>query len=354
MFPGTAFLTLLGRGYTEKSVSACHVIVGICSALVTTTHRVALLLISLKLGGNSTFVRLSGNVGGHIYPNVICETITVVKSSDSYSTYYKSEYPVDMFLNITLHSIYHGGYNGQGGVYYRDKKPSSSEPEFINQTYLVGHDSNWYTFITISNTSGLHLESYDDHGYYKYFYYCGDVSPYLNNIRVPILAWLLVNILPLILFSIINLLLTLRSGCLATSCTNPVLFLSGILSHLHVGPVTYNMKNSGYVCLSKTLSILNLFITLFGMCLHLYLITVQFGPGDSSNLQVNKSIMICVSIFILSASLAICFLHCFCCNVSTDLYIFDPSDPNQLYTIDSHDDVVPLRGSIECSIMYIF
>ena len=111
--------------------------------------------------------------------------------------------------------------------------------------------------------------------YYKYFYYCGDVSKYLNNTRVPILAWILVNILPLILFSIINLLLTLRSGCLLTACTSPVLLLSGIFSHLHVGHVRYNMKNSGYVCLSKTLSVLNIFITLFGMCLHLYLITVQ-------------------------------------------------------------------------------
>jgi hypothetical protein len=340
MFSGKTFKALLGRGYTKSYVSACHVVVCISSAMVTTIYRVALLVINLKLGGNSTTVRLSGNEGGHIYPNVICETVTVVKSSDSVSTYYKSGYEVEMFLNISIHSIYHGGYNGQGGVYYRDKKPFSSEPEFINQTYLVGHDSNWYSFITISKTAGLHLESYDGHRYFKYFYYCDDVSQYLNNTRVPILAWLFVNILPLILFSIINLVYTLQCGCLLASCTNPVLLLSGIFSHLHVGPVTH----SGSVCLSKTLSILNILTTFFGMCLHLYLITVQFGPGKSSNLQVTESIMICVSTFILSASLAVCFLHCFCCNVNTELYIFNPSDLDQLYTIDSQNDVLLLKG----------
>eukprot|EP00091_Calanus_sinicus_P001579 TRINITY_DN11591_c0_g1_i1.p1 TRINITY_DN11591_c0_g1~~TRINITY_DN11591_c0_g1_i1.p1 ORF type:complete len:110 (+),score=29.80 TRINITY_DN11591_c0_g1_i1:107-436(+) len=105
--------------------------------------------------------------------------------------------------------------------------------------------------------------------------------------------------------------------------------------------------DSGYICLSKILSSLNIIFTFVGMCIHLFLITAQFGAGDSSSLQVIVPIVICIPMFILSASFAICFLHCFCCRVNTEMLIFNTSDPGKLYIMDNENNVVPKEGRVE-------
>eukprot|EP00091_Calanus_sinicus_P001580 TRINITY_DN11591_c0_g1_i2.p1 TRINITY_DN11591_c0_g1~~TRINITY_DN11591_c0_g1_i2.p1 ORF type:complete len:116 (+),score=26.85 TRINITY_DN11591_c0_g1_i2:107-454(+) len=104
--------------------------------------------------------------------------------------------------------------------------------------------------------------------------------------------------------------------------------------------------DSGYICLSKILSSLNIIFTFVGMCIHLFLITAQFGAGDSSSLQVIVPIVICIPMFILSASFAICFLHCFCCRVNTEMLIFNSSDPEN-ETMNNEHNVVPKEVRVQ-------
>ena len=181
-----------------------------------------------------------------------------------------------------------------------------------------------------------------------YHYYCGDVSAYLNNKWLPVVVWFLVNIVPHIVLSITIFIITIKSSCLLTSCSSPILILSGIFSHLHVGPVNYTKSNSGCLCFSKTFSYINIFLSFTGMCFHIHMITAQFGAGDSSQLQVVIPIIICVPMFTISAFLTICFMHCFCCcDVKTELFIFNPSDPGKLYVMDNDRKVVPIEEKHE-------
>ena len=92
------------------------------SALVTSVFRVVLLITSLYLGGNSTFVRMSPP--GDISANASCPSLTIVHSSSTFSTYAKAEDDADMFLakmaalDRTL--LASAGYYGGGAVYYQN------------------------------------------------------------------------------------------------------------------------------------------------------------------------------------------------------------------------------------------
>ena len=49
-----------------------------------------------------------------------------------------------------------------------------------------------------------HIHSHSDNGYQSYYYYCGDVTMFLNTTWVPALAWLALNILPILLLVILS------------------------------------------------------------------------------------------------------------------------------------------------------
>ena len=55
----TALQVLQGNSFHDKGVSKCHAVIGILAALTTTVFRIVLLILSLNMGGNSIFVRLS-------------------------------------------------------------------------------------------------------------------------------------------------------------------------------------------------------------------------------------------------------------------------------------------------------
>ena len=276
----TTLHTLLG-----KSNSTGYVSTFLLSAMVTSLFRAVLLLTSLYLGGNSSFVKISPPA--LISAEDSCPTLTIVEGRTTFSTYHKSEHDVDIFLTnlspMDQKLLSHSGYNGGGGFYYQNQNSSTGDDQY---TYILGYGKQWVTFSTVSNTTPVHLHSYDQDGYLMYYYYCGDVSLYLNTVWVPVMAWIVVNILLPILLSSSVLLLTIKSKCALISCTHPGMMVSDIFSHLHVGPVSYCKSNSGYLCLSKTFFKLNILLSLLGMCLHLHMITTQFGPGDTSAVQV--------------------------------------------------------------------
>eukprot|EP00092_Neocalanus_flemingeri_P010866 GFUD01011702.1.p1 GENE.GFUD01011702.1~~GFUD01011702.1.p1 ORF type:complete len:268 (-),score=41.79 GFUD01011702.1:19-822(-) len=240
----------------------------------------------------------------------------------------------------------YSGYNGEGSLYFEHQHSNISgenTEESVNQAYLFGNSKVWFTLITNSNGTREHMYTHD--GYYLQYYHCGDVSAYLNSYWLPVMAWLLVNILPGCLLSIIVLLFTLQSRCLIT-CTHPVMILSGTFSHFHVGPVSCSKSNSGYLSFSASVSYLNILLTFLGLCLNLHLTTTGFGPGDGSHLRYVIPILVCVPIFLISAIIAICFFHCFCCKGHHKLNVFNPSDPGRWYIIDTEDNVVPEEDNI--------
>jgi hypothetical protein len=335
----TALQVIQGKSFRGKSVSICHAILGILAVLTTTLFRIVLLLIGLStLGGNSTFVRLSPPED--ISVDESCEIITVVESSETFTQWSRSKYEVRGF---NFPSEDYSNYNREGSAYSKDTDQDDLEVPY--QEYLVGHTYNWFSYKSKMGMTPLH--SYDESGYYIYYFYCGDVSQYLNTTWIPVIAWFLVNILPHILLSILILIFTLKEKCPAVSCRNLVFLLSGIFSHIHVGPVSCSNNHSGNLRLSKIFSSLNILLTFIGMCIHLYLNTVAFGAGDSSATQQMMPISTCVPLFILSALFNAWFL-CFCfCSVHTEPLIFSPSDPNQLFTLGTDGSVVLLKGSTE-------
>lgn len=345
----TTVYLLLGKSNNSSSVSSCRALLGIFSAIITSLFRVVLLLFCLYYGKNSIFVSM--NTPPEITATQNCETITIVTGSNSYSTLKKSKFNPEQFLtNVDpkdrgLQELEYAGYSGGGSLYYENQKAENTS-EFVNQTYLLGYGQLWFKFNTVSNTTPIHLYSYDGNGYQKYYYYCGDVSAFLNTTWVPVVVWLLVNIVPPVLLSIAVLLFTLRSRCVLTSITNPGMIFSAIFSHFHIGPVIWSKSNPGYLSLSPAISFLNIILTFMGLCLNLHLTTAGFGAGDGIALYVVIPIIVCVPIFLFSAIFAMFFLHCFCCKGQSKLGVFNPSDPGRWYIIDTENNVVPEEENV--------
>ena len=81
--------------------------------------------------------------------------------------------------------------------------------KFIESNYLTDNcrlflykvqneEDGWY----IVNQNRIHHHS--DYGYQSYYYYCGDVTMFLNTTWVPVLTWLTVNIFPILLLVILS------------------------------------------------------------------------------------------------------------------------------------------------------
>merc|ERR1712025_1511238 len=117
----------------------------------------------------------------------------------------------------------------------------------------------WFSFNTYTNKSPHHVYSYDENGYRKYYYYCEDVTSYLNTEWIPVICWFFVNILPHILLSLSVLSFKCEGGFTPIYLTNPLLIFCGAFSHLQFGPLSYR-KTSGYLCFSKTFSYINILL----------------------------------------------------------------------------------------------
>ena len=308
-----------------KNISTGYVSTFILSALLTTMFRISLLGSSLYLGGNSIVVRLFPPA--YIPGNTTCPAITILSSSTTFLTYQQAGQDLEQVMTqLSMqdkHMVETIAYSG-GELYYEEE----------GERYLAGYGESW---VTVYNNSVVIQPSY-------YYYYCQDISYYLNTVWLPVMSWVVVTILPLIFLSIIVLLIVLKTRCIKTTCFNPGLVFSSVFSHLQVGPVHYCHRNFGYLCLSKHFSNLNIFISFISLVIHLHLNTAQFDPEESTT---TITYLICVPFFLMSSSLAISFLHCVCCKVHTDKYVFNPDQPSSLYIINHKHKVVPEEEETE-------
>jgi len=324
---------LLGR---NNNYEPCHAVHLAFSAIITTALRIILLVFLLN-GSNSIIVQLLHNpiISG------TCEILTVVTSAEGFSSYQASRLePETFFRNISEIEGYlmEGRVREKGSLYY---KYTGSGNESSNQEYLFGVEKSWLTFRTDDDGVRGDIHSFDDDGYRKYYYYCGDMSGILNTSWIPVLAWIVVNIFPVIFLAICVLLFTLRSNFVVTCFTNPGLILASVFSHFHVGPVTFS-KN--YITRSLSLTFLNIFLTFLGMCLTIHLVTAAFGPGDGAHLRYVITILVPVPIFLISAGLASCYL--LPCKSHSQRLVFNPADPGQWYRLDNQDNLVPLHQQL--------
>ena len=134
-----------------------------------------------------------------------------------------------------------------------------------------------------------HMTSHNDDGYQSYYYYCGDVTRFLNTTWIPVLAWLTLNIIP-ILFLVILSNVTHLNIFLKLPDIIPI----ALLSHFIIWTVEENqdapnsqtaqrLRKYG---VSKLLSALSILISGVSTFVTLYLcFGPRFGPGDGAFLR---------------------------------------------------------------------
>ena len=166
--------------------------------------------------------------------------------------------------------------------------------KFIESNYLTDNcrlflykvqneEDGWY----IVNQNRIHHHS--DYGYQSYYYYCGDVTMFLNTTWVPVLTWLTVNIFPILLLVILS------------NVTNLNIFLKlpdiiplSLLSHFIIGIVKEDQEASNSQTVqkrkygvSKLSSALNILISGVSTVVTLYLcFGPRFGAGDGAFLRL--------------------------------------------------------------------
>ena len=81
--------------------------------------------------------------------------------------------------------------------------------------YIYGSSSDgWFRVIPDHHPDGGYSAwSYDEGGYFRNYYYCGDMSQYLGQRWFSALLWGIVNILPLLLLSLLQHVLNIRHQC---------------------------------------------------------------------------------------------------------------------------------------------
>ena len=124
-------------------------------------------------------------------------------------------------------------------------------------------------------SGGWRWRSYDEEGYYLYYYYCADLSTYQGQAWLSLAAWALVNLLPLLVLSLLHNMISVRqvkSDIFSTLQSS----LSGLVSHLH-----YSRPGS----VSWRVSLANLLLTAAGVVATLWMTTAGFGPGDGRHLR---------------------------------------------------------------------
>jgi len=315
--------------------SCLHVSHGVLSAIITTIFRIVLLGYSLGMP-NSILVQIYPPSA--IAPEDVCKTLTIVAGINYHHIYEKTKNEtLDILANLTdteKSTLTYAGYE-EGGSVYEEKTDATP----YGSTYLLGYGSTWFTVRMNDENKRDHLYSYDDDGYQKYYYYCADLTLFLNNQWLPVLMWFLVNIVPPFLLGLIALIFGLRSNFLSTICRLPGILFSPVFSNLHVGPF-----QSGYLSFSRGLTLTNIIVTFLGLCVNLHLITAGFGQGDGRHLRYVLPFLIIVPSFIISALVSLCYI---CpCKSHSGRSVINPSEPGRLFVINSEGKIVPEEDGV--------
>ena len=105
---------------------------------------------------------------------------------------------------------------------------------------LIGDGDIWF------RVSNQYISSHNDDGYQLYYYYCGDISSYVEYPWLPFMMWALVDILP---FPLLAILCNIRNLSIFTMC--PSFLIIPITSYFVVCPSRYFNKFNPLETFSK-------------------------------------------------------------------------------------------------------
>jgi len=258
--------------------------------LVTAAHRLALLGFCLK-APNAIFVSLFPAQ----YRQSQCESLTVVRYEESNGDLWhrisgNETETENLIKNLTVSHDTEQGLP-QTSPEITDILTSDSKGDLFGKSQGVSRvllykvqneEDGWY----ILNQNHIHHHS--DYGYQSYYYYCGDVTMFLNTTWVPVLTWLTVNIIPILLLVILS-----NVPNLNIFLKLPDIIPLSLLSHFIIGTVKEDQEapNSQTVQkrkygVSKLLSALNILLSGVSTIVTLYLCFGQrFGAGDGAFLR---------------------------------------------------------------------
>jgi len=162
----------------------------------------------------------------------------------------------------------------------------------------------WETSGDLISMDTFHMQE----GNLPYGYYCQDIRTIFSYHWLPLASWVILFILPPLLLSLSVLLFTFRSRCCSLIYSFPMYLLSGIISHLTIGPVHCSIKTPAHFFLSTRVSYINLLLTMAAV-----IILLSFISSPTNTLPI----IVLGPLFLLSALLNIIFL-----------LIYSPSSPS--------------------------
>ena len=143
-----------------------------------------------------------------------------------------------------------------------------------NEDFLVGSDQDWFRFS--DNDWTLVNENY---GYRAQYAYCQVIRGFITFPWIPIVAWIVVTLLPCIFLTII-----LNFSNLQILLDFPGIVLMSIVSHFQVGPTSIN--GTRHYSLFNAATIVNMVLTVASTVCMIFLVTTGFGPGDGRSLRL--------------------------------------------------------------------
>ena len=116
--------------------------------------------------------------------------------------------------------------------------------------FIFSHEEKWFLLrLSKADTNNNNqilpkektviIHSYDDDGYQKYFYFCGDLSPLINFPWIPCLTWFILNILPFFILPIVVHLCNLKIFIMC-----PGFLLISVFSCFNIGQTSHQTHNS--------------------------------------------------------------------------------------------------------------
>jgi len=165
-----------------------------------------------------------------------------------------------------------------------------------NEDLLVGSDQDWFRF---SDNDWTLVN--ENNGYRAQYAYCQDIRGFITYPWIPIVAWIVVTLLPCIFLTII-----LNFSNLQILLDFPGIVLMSIVSHFQVGPTSIN--GTRHYSLSNAATIVNMVLTVASTVCMIFLVTTGFGPGDGRSLRFVIPLMVNIPLCLISVLLSLILL----------------------------------------------
>ena len=162
--------------------------------------------------------------------------------------------------------------------------------------YMVGGGDEWFE---ISDWSGnISLSSHNDDGYQLYYYYCGDLSSYLQYPWISVLLWIVLIILPPTFIAVLH-----NITNISVFKSYPGFFFISLISYFHIGSSKINVDqpqqrisrddgtdddsstSTTRYRISNLASLCNMLISLVSLSTIIFFCSAGFGQGDGRHLR---------------------------------------------------------------------